>query len=617
MEQPGVTSIRWIAALLVLGAASHSAFAPVHATPNWLSKLDPVLQQRWKDGSGTSRVIIRLAGGVAAPPAIISEIADSGGALRRPLAIVHGQVADVPHAALPRVAANPAVARISLDRMVSGSLELASAAVGATAVREGLGYDGAGVGVAIIDSGIAEWHDDLSDPAGGQRVDAFVDFANGHNTPYDDYGHGTHVAGIIAGNGHDSGGARSGIAPAARLIVLKVLDSTGRGYISDVIAALEYAIAHRDSLNIRIINLSVATGVFEPYDSDPLTLATQRAVMAGMLVVTAAGNYGMSPDGRVRYRGITAPGNAPWVLTVGASNHRGTVDRTDDSVAGFSSRGPAAIGNNAKPDLLAPGVGIESLADPSSSLYLSSPSRLEGTVPTAYQPYLSLSGTSMSAPVVSGTAALMLQANPSLTPNAVKAILQFTSQPLPDLDPLTQGAGSLNAKGAVELARYLADPAGQIYPTASRWSKHLVWGNTIVKGGRLSADASAWPVNVMWGDPATPSGAPVDWGILCVIEGCVATPARWSAAVSKTRNVVWGGLCGGADCDSDWTVRTVTGTLDGETVVWGTIDDAETVVWGTIDQLGTVVWGTIEGETVVWGTSCDAPECAPVIWPRP
>jgi serine protease AprX len=615
MKQLIVRSIRLVAALLVLGAASPSAFAPVHATPDWFSKLDPVLQERWSDGGGSSRVIIRTVD-PAALSAVRSAIAESGGALGRHLSILNGQVAQVPHAALLRLASNPLVAAISVDRMVTGTLELAGASIGATAVRRELGLDGAGVAIATIDSGITAWHDDLSAPAGGQRVERFVDFVNGLDTPYDDYGHGTHVAGIIAGNGYDSGGARSGVAPGSRLVVLKVLDRAGRGRISDVIAALEYTIAHRAALNIRVVNLSVATGVFESYDRDPLTLATRRAVEAGVVVITSAGNQGASPDGDVRYRGITAPGNAPWVLTVGASTHNGTVDRADDTVAGFSSRGPAAISYNAKPDLLAPGVGIESLADPGSALYLSSPSRLDGTVATAYQPYLSLSGTSMAAPVVAGTVALMLQANPSLTPNAVKAILQFTSQALPDLDPLTQGAGFLNTKGAVELARHFANPAALAYPVASRWSKRLLWGNTLVKGGRLTQDATAWPLSVTWGASATPSGGTIDWGILCLTDDCAIAAGRWSAAVSKTRNVVWGVMCGGGDCQIDWTTDAVTGTLDGDTVVWGTIDDVETVVWGTIDALETVVWGTIEGETVVWGTSCGAPDCAPIIWPR-
>src|SRR5262249_7307355 len=151
---------------------------------------------------------------------------------------------------------------------------------------------------------------------------------------------------------------------------------------------------------------------------------------------------------------ITAPGNAPWVITVGASSHMGTVDRADDSMAPFSSRGPTGFDAGAKPDLVAPGVGIESLSDPDSAMYVTdAPFLLSGTVPTSYLPYLSLSGTSMAAPVVTGTVALMLQANPALTPNLVKAILQYTSQTYVNYDPLTQGAGFLNAKGAIEAAQ--------------------------------------------------------------------------------------------------------------------------------------------------------------------
>ena len=210
-----------------------------------------------------------------------------------------------------------------------------------------------------------------------------MDFVNGQEQAYDDYGHGTHVAGIIAGNGLDSGGARAGIAPAARLVVLKVLDGSGKGNISDVIAALDYAVEHRDELNIGVINLSVATGVYESYDTDPLTVAAQRAVNAGIVVVTAAGNNGQNAQGGTSYAGVTAPGNAPWVLTVGASSHMGSADRADDAIAAFSARGPAAIDFAAKPDIVAPGVGIESLANPGSQLYTSGgPYLLPGTVRT-------------------------------------------------------------------------------------------------------------------------------------------------------------------------------------------------------------------------------------------
>ncbi len=158
----------------------------------------------------------------------------------------------------------------------------------------------------------------------------------------------------------------------------------------------------------------------------------------------------------------------------------GTIDRSDDTIAAFSSRGPTAVDGAAKPDLVAPGVGIESLSDPDSAMYSTQSSYLlPGLVPTTYLPYLSQSGTSMSAPVVSGTAALMFQANPSLTPNQVKAILQYTAQINPDHDPLTEGAGFLNAKGAVELARYFA--AGlATYPSSADWGRRIIWGNKLV-----------------------------------------------------------------------------------------------------------------------------------------
>ena len=117
------------------------------------------------------------------------------------------------------------------------------------------------------------------------------------------------------------------------------------------------------------MNLSVATGVYESYETDPLTLAAKRAVTAGIVVVAAAGNNGRGPSGSTQYAGITAPGNAPWVLTVGASSHMGTVDRSDDTIAAFSSRGPGAIDYGAKPDLVAPGVGLESLSNPDSWMY--------------------------------------------------------------------------------------------------------------------------------------------------------------------------------------------------------------------------------------------------------
>jgi serine protease AprX len=377
-------------------------------------------------------------------------------------------------------------------------------------VNEALGYDGTGVGVAIIDSGVANWHDDL----GSQRVAHFVDFVSDLPVPHDGYGHGTHVAGIIAGSGYDSAGARRGIAPGATLVVLRVLDESGEGHISNVIAAIDYAVEHRAAFNIRVINLSVASGVYESFRTDPLTLAARRAVDAGIVVVTAAGNHGQTARGTVQHGGITSPGNAPWVLTVGATDHRLTAARADDVVAAFSSRGPTLIDRGMKPDLVAPGVAIESLADAGSTLYALHPdARVWGTVDTATPPYVSLTGTSMAAPVVAGTIALMLEANAALTPNLVKAVLHYTAETRTRVPLAAQGGGFLNARGAVQLAAALrGDTAVTLDPT--RWSRHILWGNQRVRGGRITADANAWRTDVVWGASATGEGDTIVWGTL-------------------------------------------------------------------------------------------------------
>jgi serine protease AprX len=577
-------------------------------------KLGPLAKRKSQLHQGWSRVIVRAAEGESSD-SLVPIISQANGRVRRRLALLNAQVVDLQNAMIADIAASPLVGQVSLDRRVRGAMERTGATVAATAVRQELGYQGSGVGVAVIDSGVTSWHDDLSLTAGGgQRVYHFVDFVNGLATPYDDYGHGTHVAGIVAGNGFDSDGARTGIAPAAHLVVLKVLDGSGNGHISDVIAALDYVVANKDALNIRVVNLSVAAGVYESYDSDPLTLAAKRVAEAGVVVVAAAGNRGHTSSGVDAYGGITAPGNAPWVLTVGASSHMGTVDRADDTMAEFSSRGPTALDYTAKPDLVAPGVGIESLSNPESAFYTTkSAYLLSGTMPTSYLPYLSLSGTSMAAPVVSGTVALMLEANPSLTPNQVKAILQYTAQLDMRYDPLTVGAGFLNAKGAVELARFFVEHSSDTYTPPADWSAQLIWGNQLETGGLLTSGANAWHTDVVWGAGTTPDGQNIEWGVSCSASVCDEMGGTWVAwsADGNSHNVVWGSSCSGDDCQGPWTIEAAS---DDDSVVWGTNDD-DSVVWGTSDD-DSVVWGTSDDEddSVVWGTSCNDPACEPVLW---
>ena len=182
--------------------------------------------------------------------------------------------------------------------------------MGADGVRQQLGYDGAGIGVAVIDSGVTAGttiSPTRMRPAPSASISSWTS-STATRDRTTTTGHGTHVAGIIAGNGADSNGARTGIAPGARLVVLKVLDEDGRGRISDVIAAIDYAVAHKSEFNIRVLNLSIGAGVYESYNTDLLTLAAKRAVEAGIVVVAAAGNHGRNSDGVDAARGDLGAG---------------------------------------------------------------------------------------------------------------------------------------------------------------------------------------------------------------------------------------------------------------------------------------------------------------------
>jgi serine protease AprX len=483
--------------MLVCLAGSAPASAQTHASD---AKLDAALVARAHEALAPgaalrmSRVILRSASGHP-----VADLIESvGGVAGRHFAWLGAQVAIVPDAMLEWLAAQPAVASLSLDRAVRDTMERTAVSIGARWVTDRLGVDGSGVGVATIDSGVNAWHPDLEG-----RVLHFADFVGGEPDAYDDYGHGTHVAGIIAGNGRAALTDARGIAPGAHLVVLKALDAKGVGFTSNVIAAIDYAIANRVAFNIRVINLSVAAGVYESYWTDPLTLAARRAVDAGIVVVAAAGNRGLGANGQPEYGGIASPANAPWVLTVGATNEMGTAARTDDQVAAFSSRGPSAIDHVTKPDLVAPGVAITSTTDPGSTLYQANArARTGGSAAGGERPYLRLTGTSMAAPIVTGAVALMLQANPALTPNAVKAILHYTAEVRGGVDHLTQGAGFLNARGAVELARAFSGDRSAVDQPADpvRWSRHVIWGNRRVISRTLDPKLEAWATGVVWGD---------------------------------------------------------------------------------------------------------------------
>jgi serine protease AprX len=278
------------------------------------------------------------------------------------------------------------------------------------------GITGKGVGVAVIDSGISGDMPDFENADGSSRIAANVIASPGATSPGDEIGHGTHVAGIIAGNSFNrpvadpARGAYVGIAPEADLVAIKVADDDGYSTVLDVIGALEFAVEHKDALNIRVINLSVSSDTPASYLNDPLDAAVEFAWHAGIVVVTAAGNRGDAADA-VRY----PPGNDPYVISVGATDEVSTVDPSDDTLAPFSSRGITQDGV-AKPDLLAPGAHMIAPLAMGSAFQDLCPQCVIGS-------YLRIGGTSAAAPVVSGAAALLLQARPELNPDEVKALL--------------------------------------------------------------------------------------------------------------------------------------------------------------------------------------------------
>ncbi len=302
-----------------------------------------------------------------------------------------------------RLSQDPNVDYICFDSKVFALLDIATKSIGCQ-IPFAEGYKGKGITIAVIDTGVSP-HSDLTKPK--NRIIGFKDFVNDKSRPYDDNGHGTHVAGIIASNGYSSDGKYAGVAPEANILAVKALDEDGSGNTSDIISAIQWVIETKDVYNTKILNLSLGTPVTDPYTSDPLVKACNEAINAGITVVVAAGNSGPAS------KTILSPGNGPNVITVGAVDDNKTVEVDDDAIAPFSSRGPTKEGFK-KPDVVAPGVDIMSLSN----------TKLDG--------YKSLSGTSMATPFVSGSAALLHEKNKNLRPSSIKSNLMSTCISLND-----------------------------------------------------------------------------------------------------------------------------------------------------------------------------------------
>ncbi len=405
------------------------AFAAKTKKPNYSPDL-----AAWVAASTNGKVTVNVQFKTYPTNGYLKGRQSAGATLRWQLPTIKAVNMTVPVSMLATLENEANVVYVSPDRPMSQFsnpvTEEFATAVQADLAASQYGFTGSGVGVAVIDSGIAA-HPDLNNANGTSRVVYSQSFVAGDTTTSDKFGHGTHVAGLIGGSGANSGTANgysatyAGVAPGVNLINLRVLDQNGSGTDSQVIAAIQEAIALQSKYNIRVINMSLGRPMFESYTLDPVDQAVEAAWKAGIVVVTAAGNEGRyaPTDG---FGTIVVPGNDPSVITVGATMTELTSTRVDDQIASYSSKGPTAIDHIAKPDLVAPGNRQVSLRVAGSTLDTTYP-QYEISPTSGTSLYYELSGTSMATPVVSGAVALMLQQNSALTPDQVKARLMKTA----------------------------------------------------------------------------------------------------------------------------------------------------------------------------------------------
>ena len=628
---------------------------------------------------------------------------------------IHTVGAVIPTTQLETLASRPGVAYVSLDRpVVAHQMSSSSSPIGRTPefTAEPInapwawskGFDGQGIGIAVIDSGITPSADfsvtsksatplpgsptaalqsevqalASSIVPGGPIVGAQNGNSQGNNgngngnktaaTPaasiknavytgrtrivysynftsdnptdtLDSYGHGTHVAGLIAGNGSNSTGSQysrtfKGIAPNANLINLRVLDANGQGTDSSVIAAIQAAIQLKSTYNIRIINLSLGRPIFEGYAQDPLCQAVEQAWKAGIVVMVAAGNDGrdvaLNSEG---YGTINAPGNDPRAITIGAANPNNTAGVNDDVMASYSSKGPSSIDLVAKPDLIAPGNLVTSVLAPSSNLQLNNPMfytpddwYITGAAATASQAYFPLSGTSMATAVASGAVADLMEAASYLTPDQVKVLLMASANKsiIPALnvvtdpvsgvtftahnDPLTQGAGYLDLQATINNVWNFAWTLPAAASAASPATSYNAANGTVTL---VPATGSVWTTNI-------PVGSTALWGAASVYGSnafdATAATALWGrTAIAGSSDAQAFTALWGRKATSASSILWSSGSTDAQTALWGrdTTSTAgttagSTALWGRQTSNGsTALWGrqTSNGSTALWGRS--------------
>lgn len=423
-------------------------------------------------------------------------VAAVGGRITGQLDIVDAFTAEVPQWATAFIASNPSVGGVALDGpaissaktvdMVADPVNYYLDTTGARRVwglkdSAGKPVDGAGVGIAIVDSGVASNENDFYSVGSNNtyRVTKALSFNPNSSTYQDVYGHGTHVAGIAAGAGNDSGGRFTGMAPGASIVSLKIADEQGRASESDVVKALQWVYENKAAYNIRVVNLSVNCGVSQSYHESPLDAACEILWFNGVVVVTSAGNSG---NDRTYSTICAAPANDPFVITVGAANESYSGNPNDDYLADYTERGTTTDGYS-KPDIFAPGSNIHSVVSKRSGWATLYPDRVVWN-----GEYFRISGTSMAAPMVSGAAALILQKEPKLTPDQVKYRLlnsySYTigagkaSYPYLDAYKAVTSGTTASANTGIPVSRMLTTGTDPVLNSSVMWNS-VMWNSVM------------------------------------------------------------------------------------------------------------------------------------------
>jgi serine protease AprX len=447
--------MRWLTATITVALLLTTTTTPTAASSFDATKIDASFLQEILASSTSDYDVIVRSVPIYAPARRLEKAAKSvtnqGGSVKYGLSIVgavSARMKGVQVLALTRdVDVDYVVKDQKLRAQFDPALDSAKAgspgilAVDAPHAWSALGVTGRGIGVAVVDSGVYP-HPDLAG-----RIVAAIDFTSTtptvSNIPLTDLGgHGTHVAGLIAGDGRLSGGIYTGVAPNANIVDVRVIDSHGGSNVSTILRGLQWILANRNAYNIKVVNMSLGATPTGSYKSDLMATAAEVLNFAGVAIVVSAGNTGPLAGT------ITTPAIDPYVITVGALDDNGTPLRTDDLMATFSSRGRTSFDNLSKPDLVAPGRKMVSLRSPGSELDSLFPDRQVTVLGAVSADYYRLSGTSMAAPVVAGTIALMFERNPNLTTAQVKKRLKSTATSLTFGTSVDRGAGLVNAYGA-------------------------------------------------------------------------------------------------------------------------------------------------------------------------